>query len=319
MTNNKIKTRKELAEIVKKLKKQGRKIGFTSGAFDILHAGHADYLQKAKKKCDVLIVGVNTDKSVKKYKDPLRPINNEKDRIKLVAALEEVDYVFLFNERRNKENILELKPDYYIKAGDYSIKELTSKKYVEKVGGKVLIIPPLKGRATTNIIEKIAKTYGNAPITLEYKKSKKRNRAVFIDRDGTINVEKYYLHEPEKFRLRKSIIPQLKRYMKEGYKLIVITNQPGIGFGYYTVEDFFRVNKEMLKQLSQHGILIDRIYYCPHTKAENCDCRKPKIGLVKRAEKELNLDLKKSIFIGNMKSDVECGKRAGCKTVLVKG
>jgi len=315
--NKKIRTRRELAKIIAKLKKQGKKIGFTSGVFDLIHTGHIDYLKKAKNKVDVLVVGINSDSSVKSFKDVFRPINNEKDRAKVVSSLEMIDYVFIFKERRNKNNILKLRPDFYIKAGDYKIGELTSRKYVEKVNGKVMIIPPSKGKSTTAVIEKIAKTYGNRPLTLEYK-AKKKNKAVFIDRDGTINEEVYYLHEPEKFKLRNSIIPVLKKYMKQGYKLAVVTNQPGIGFGYFTKEDFFKTTKEMLKQFSGHDILIDRVYYCPHTKADNCDCRKPKIGLLKRAEKELNLNLKKCVFIGDRNTDIECGRRAGCRTIMVK-
>jgi len=99
--------------------------------------------------------------------------------------------------------------------------------------------------------------------------------------------------------------------------LVVITNQPGIGLGYYTKEDFFKVNKEMLKQLSSHNILIDKIYFCPHSKSEKCSCRKPSIGLIERSREELNLDLKKSFVIGDKSSDILAGKKAGMKTILI--
>jgi glycerol-3-phosphate cytidylyltransferase len=315
---NKIKTREELKKIVFVLKKRGKIVGFTSGAFDILHSGHVDYLEKAKKECDILVVGVNSDNSIKEYKDPLKPIINEKDRIKLIAGLEAVDYTFIFDEQKNKKNILTLKPSLYIKAGDYSLNELTSRKHIEKIGGKVMLIPLVENISTTNIIERVIKKYNNIPQTLYYPKESEKAKAIFLDRDGTINEPIDYLHEPKKFKLKKGIIEILQKYFEEGYKLVVITNQPGIGFGYYPVEDFFKVNKEMLSQLSHHGIMIDKIYFCPHTQAENCKCRKPEIGLVKRAEKELNLDLKQCIFMGDKESDMECGRRAGCKTILVE-
>ena len=122
----KILTRGQVAEICRKAREEGRKIAFTSGAFDLMHAGHADYLQKARAICDILVVGVNTDASVRAYKGPGRPIVPERERAELVAALEAVDYVFLFCERRNAGNLEAIRPDFYIKAGDYDKSELTS-------------------------------------------------------------------------------------------------------------------------------------------------------------------------------------------------
>ena len=99
--------------------------------------------------------------------------------------------------------------------------------------------------------------------------------------------------------------------------MIIITNQGGIGLGYYTKEDFYRVNLKMLKQVSKENIVIDKIYFCPHSLAENCSCRKPEILLIKRAQEDLNIDLNNSYFIGDRLSDVETGKRAGIKTILI--
>ncbi len=202
-----------------------------------------------------------------------------------------------------RKSLQVLKPDLYIKGGDYKPSDLTSKPVVEKYGGKVAIIPLVPGKSTTNLIKKM---------------SLKKNKAIFLDRDGTINEEINYLHEPEKFKLLPNVIKGLKLLQNLNYKLVILTNQPGIGFGYFTKEDFFRVNLKMLKLFSKNKIFIDKIYYCPHTLAEGCDCRKPKIGLLKRAEKELNLDLKKSFIVGDQTSDILVGKKSGCKTILVK-
>jgi D-glycero-D-manno-heptose 1,7-bisphosphate phosphatase len=313
---DKIKTREELAKLSESWKKENKTVGFTSGAFDILHAGHVSYLEAAKSKVDILIVAINSDSSVKQYKDESRPINPEKSRLTTIAALESVDYVFLFNETKNRENLEVLKPDFYIKAGDYSPETLTSKDVVEKYGGKALIIPFEKGFSTTNIIKKIKSLGGAEEIPLN--KSAEKQKAIFLDRDGVINVDKEYLHEPEQFELEKNVAKGIKTMQAMGYKLVVITNQGGIGLGYYTKEDFYKVNREMFKQLGKEGINIDKVYFCPHMPSDECTCRKPKTGMITRGEEELNLDLKKCFVIGDKTADIKAGNDSGCKTILVK-
>ena len=326
MIRNKIKSRQALASLCDRLRSQKKTIGFTSGAFDLLHAGHADYLEKAGQICDVLIVAVNTDASVKKYKGPERPIIPLKQRLLLVAALESVDYVFSFHERRNNRNIEALKPDFYIKAGDYLENQLTSGEIVEKFGGKVRLIPLSQTVSTSEIIDRIrADSGGSTEKYIEFENSvhierrpSKTAPAVFFDRDGTINEELDYLDDPKSFRLLPHVRDGMKKIQDLGYRIVILTNQPGIGMGYYTKHDFYRVNKTMLSQLSSAGILVDKIYFCPHSMAENCECRKPAQALVERARKDLNLDLSHSVIIGDRSTDIATGKRAGMKTVLVK-
>jgi len=325
MIQDKIKTREELQALSKKLKSQGNKVGFTSGAFDLFHAGHADYLEKAKALCDVLIVGVNTDASVKKYKGPDRPINSEKHRIQVVAALESVDYVFLFSERRNKKNIEMLQSDLYVKAGDYSEASLTSKEIVEAYGGSVQLVPIAQDISTSNILSKASLSHNPISQFIEKEgavhqdlKPPKQVPAVFFDRDGTINEDVSYLHDPEKFQLIPNAAKGIKKIQDMGYRIAIITNQPGIGIGYFTEADFYKVNRAMLSAFSKYGILVDKIYFCPHSKAAGCNCRKPGLALVQRAVEELNLDLSRCIFIGDKTSDMETGRRAGMQTILVK-
>ena len=325
MIKDKTTTREALTGLCEKSRLQGKKIGFTSGAFDLLHAGHVDYLEKAKTMCDVLIVGVNSDASVKRYKGEGRPIVGESQRIKVLAALQSVDHVFLFDERRNEKNIDCLKPDFYIKAGDYKPEDLTSKPLVESYGGEVRIIPVNEYMSTSLLLDRITQSGGTAESVVDEegavhfkRRPIKQSSAIFVDRDGTINEEIHYLHEPEKFKLLPNVIEGLKKFQTMGFRIIVITNQPGIGFGYYTKEDFFRVNKKMLSILSKTGILVDKIYFCPHTKAEGCDCRKPGQALIERARVEMNLDLNACVIVGDRTSDIEAGKRAGMSTVLVK-
>ena len=159
--NQKIKTLKELIPIVKKLKKQNKKIVTTNGVFDILHLGHIKYLEEAKKLGNVLIVGVNTNKSVKQIKGDERPINDEKSRISVLAALESVDYVFLFNEKDPRKWLEKIKPDFHVKAGDYKLNQIIEKDAVEKNKGKIVVARMEKEYSTTKLINKIIDTYTN--------------------------------------------------------------------------------------------------------------------------------------------------------------
>jgi histidinol-phosphate phosphatase family protein len=148
--------------------------------------------------------------------------------------------------------------------------------------------------------------------------SAKQSPAVFLDRDGTIIEESDYLHEPERIKILPNAIEGIKRFQDMGYRIVIVTNQPGIGIGYYSKEDFYKVNRELFKHFSQAGILVDKVYFCPHSKSEKCSCRKPEQALILRAKEELNLDLSRSIFIGDKTSDIETGRRAGMRTILVQ-
>jgi D-glycero-D-manno-heptose 1,7-bisphosphate phosphatase len=326
MIQSKLKTRDELVPICESIRKVGKAVGFTSGAFDLLHAGHADYLEKAKALCDTLVVGVNSDRSVREYKGQDRPIVPERERIKLVAALESVDYVFLFDERRNRKNLEALKPRYYVKAGDYRAESLTSSDTLKEFGGEVRLIPVTETVSSTAMIERILSASGGESERFVDKegaahierKPAKQSPAAFFDRDGTVIEEAEYLHEPERIRILPNALEGMKRFRDMGYRIVLITNQPGIGMGYYSKEDFYRVNRALLKSFSEQGILIDKIYFCPHSKSENCDCRKPGQALIRRAQEELNIDLSGSVMIGDKTSDIETGKRAGMRTVLVR-
>ena len=161
MINKKITTLKKLISIVHKLKKQNKKIVTTNGVFDIIHVGHVKYLENAKRLGDVLIVGVNTDASVKMNKGDKRPINDEKSRIIILAGLESVDYVFLFDEKDPRKWLSELKPNVHVKAGDYKVNEIIEKSVIEKNNGKVVIAKVEKGYSTTALINKILNVFGN--------------------------------------------------------------------------------------------------------------------------------------------------------------
>src|SRR5947209_530762 len=134
----------------------GHRIGFTCGSFDILHAGHVQYLERAREQCDRLLVAVNSDESVRRYKNPLRPINGEQERMYVVAALAAVDAVTILEEDRPLKLLLRWKPDLYIKGGDYQrSSSLRSGSAVEAYGGKVVVIPSDFDTSTTGIMERI--------------------------------------------------------------------------------------------------------------------------------------------------------------------
>lgn len=154
---NRVLERKEAQELIDKLKKEGKKIVFTNGCFDILHVGHMKYLEEAKSFGDYLFVGVNSDESVRRLKGPTRPINNEQDRAELLAGLKSVDYTVVFTEDTPVELIEELKPSIHIKGGDYKKEDLPETKVVESYGGEVYIVSLVEGKSTTNVVKKIQK------------------------------------------------------------------------------------------------------------------------------------------------------------------
>ena len=144
MEKEKIKSTDELKSIVEDLKKHNKKIVTTNGVFDILHIGHIRYLKEAKKLGDILIIAINSDNSVKKIKDPKRPLNNEKDRAEAIASLEHVDYVTIFNEENPIKFLEEIKPDIHVKGGDYNINQIIEKNVVRHPKFSIIFAPIAK-------------------------------------------------------------------------------------------------------------------------------------------------------------------------------
>jgi len=152
---NKILTLDELQDKIKILKETGKTIVFTNGCFDLLHIGHTRYLQKAKSLGDVLIVAINSDDSVKKIKGETRPIIPQNERSEIIASLECVNYVIIFNEITPNKIIEILKPDIHVKGGDYKIDDLPEATIVKNYGGKLVIVDEIKEKSSSNIIKKI--------------------------------------------------------------------------------------------------------------------------------------------------------------------
>ncbi len=143
------------------------------------------------------------------------------------------------------------------------------------------------------------------------------SKAIFLDRDGTVNNDPGYVHKVGDFGLLPGAAEGLKLLKKKGFKLFFITNQSGIGRGYYTEEDFHKFNNHVLAELKKEGIEIEKTHFCPHHPDEECDCRKPNPKIIRDVASEFDIDLKKSFTIGDHPSDMLLGKNAGIKTVYV--
>ena len=150
------------------------------------------------------------------------------------------------------------------------------------------------------------------------------NKAIFLDRDGTINVEKNYLHKIDEFEFIPGTVESLKLLQKAGYKLIVITNQSGIARGLYAEKEFLNLNDWMLSEIEKSGVIVDKVYYCPHHPEAkikeyriDCNCRKPKLGLFEKAIDEFNLDLSGCYAIGDKIRDCSICMISECKGFLI--
>jgi len=159
--NGNIIKREELTKVRKELKESGKKVVFTNGCFDILHAGHVDYLVKAKSFGDILIVGINSDSSMKHIKDNKRPIITEEERSFIVSNLKPVDFVTIFDEDTPYELISEIVPDFLVKGSDWNIENIVGRDIVEANGGEVKTIDFVTNQSTSKIIKKIIKLYNS--------------------------------------------------------------------------------------------------------------------------------------------------------------
>jgi D-glycero-D-manno-heptose 1,7-bisphosphate phosphatase len=159
---------------------------------------------------------------------------------------------------------------------------------------------------------------------LNYIRGVNMKRAVFIDRDGTINVEKEYLYLAEECEFIPGAMQAIRLFNDTGFLVVVVTNQSGVARGYYTEEDVHNLHRHMTMQLEQVGSRVDAWYYCPHHPAGRgsyalpCRCRKPQPGMLLEAARRFDIDLEASIMIGDKLVDVEAGRAAGCRTILVR-
>ena len=158
--SDKIITAESLFDWRDNLKRKGQRLAATNGCFDILHAGHINYLQAARNAADALIVGINSDRSVKELKGPTRPFQNENDRAAIIAALQSVDGVYIFDELRATKFLELTQPDLYVKGGDYSIEELPEeeRQLISKIGAELKVLGLVSGKSSSDIADRIIRS-----------------------------------------------------------------------------------------------------------------------------------------------------------------
>ena len=312
---NKILTNDQVDAWIDAIRRAGRKFGYTCGAFDLLHAGHVDYLTRSRARCDALLVAINSDWSIRQYKDPHRPICSELERMSVVAALESVDAVTILNDVRPLAQIQRWRPDFYIKGGDYTALQLRSAKAVREYGGEVITVPVHHLVSTSRIVERILAADRLAPPSPLV--SAAPTGIVFLDRDGTLIKDSPYLSDPRAAELLPGVGEGLAQLQQAGYRLVIVSNQQGIGLGYFSVREFIAVNAALFRLLAPFGVTISRIYYCPHSAADACNCRKPLPGLLLRALREFDVAADLCFMVGDRDVDAMAADGAGCSAVLV--
>ncbi len=316
---SKILSMDQMDEWVAAQKTAGKKLGFTCGSFDLLHAGHVQYLAAARELCDRLMVAVNSDASVSRYKNPLRPLNPARERMYVVAGLASVDAVTLMEDDRPLSLLLRWKPDLYIKGGDYSKDELRSGDAVQAYGGKVEVIRSGFETSTSKLIERIEllSTHAAPDGALNITLNQGVQGLVLLDRDGTLIRNVPFLHDPAKVEVLPGVIDGLLKLQAAGLRLAIVTNQQGIGLGYYTIQDFIAVNQRLLRELGARGVRVSKIYFCPHSLGEQCSCRKPATGMITRAMRDFGAAPEQTFLVGDSDEDMQAGADAGCQTVRV--
>ncbi len=296
-----------LQELEKRISTLARPLVMTNGVFDVLHRGHVTYLQQAAELGGTLLVAINSDRSARMLgKGPDRPINTDIDRANVLAGLASIDLLIVFDEPTPVELIKVIRPDIYVKGGDYDMEELEETQVVRSWGGKSIAIPFVNGFSTTALVDRIRL---RTPLP---------RKAAFLDRDGVINKDKGYVHNWEDFEFIPGSIEGMLKLQNAGYALVIVTNQSGLARGYYSENQYQALSDKMCQHLAQHGVIINGIFHCPHhpegsvpSLTKICDCRKPAPGLLIKAASQLNLDMSNSILIGDKQSDIDAAKAAG--------
>ncbi len=151
-------------------------------------------------------------------------------------------------------------------------------------------------------------------------KNKKLKKCVFLDRDGTIIFDYGYISVPTNIKVIPEAFSALKKLKKAGFLLVIISNQSGVGRGYFQTEDVDKVNNKILEMAKMENLDFDGVYYCPHHPDDNCSCRKPAPGMLLKAAKEFGINIHESVMIGDKESDILTGINAGCKiNILIAG
>ena len=229
------------ADLQQSLSELPRPLVMTNGVFDVLHRGHVDYLHRAAQLGASLLVAVNTDASARMLgKGPDRPLNKDLDRAYVLAGLSSVRMVTFFDTRTPVELIKAIRPDIYVKGGDYDMETLEETRVVRSWGGQSVAIPFVDGFSTTALVHRIRQP---APPALR--------KAAFLDRDGVINKDKAYVHRWEDFEFVPGAIEGMRQLQDAGYALVIVTNQSGLARSYYTEAQYQELTAALRAELAR--------------------------------------------------------------------
>jgi len=296
-------------DLSKKLAALPRPLVMTNGVFDVLHRGHVSYLHRAAQLGASLLVAVNSDASARMLgKGPDRPLNAAEDRAYVLAGLASVSLLTFFDTRTPVELIRAIRPDIYVKGGDYDMETLEETRVVRSWGGQSVAIPFVDGFSTTALVQRIRQPLQPQPSL---------RKAAFLDRDGVINKDKAYVHRWEDFEFVPGAIEGMRALQAAGYALVVVTNQSGLARGYYTEAQYQQLTAALKDELARQGVLLDGVYHCPHHPqgsvahlATDCNCRKPAPGMILQAAQELKLSLADSLLVGDKPGDIQAARAA---------
>ncbi|MEA1835048.1 D-glycero-beta-D-manno-heptose-7-phosphate kinase [Methylobacterium durans] len=330
-----------LTQTVENWRSAGLSIGFTNGCYDLIHPGHIHVLQQARANCDRLVVGLNTDASVRRLKGTKRPIQDETARAIVMAALSFVDMVVLFDEDTPIELIRRIRPHVLFKGADYSLEKVVGREVVEAEGGRVLLIDLLPENSTTGLVQRInaSSIYEDAEAVAKRKEEKqpvhviarlnsrsgrwlgnKLRPALFLDRDGVIIDDKGYVGRAQDVVLLPNVARAICRANDAGIPVVIASNQSGVARGMFNWGAVNDVDDVVHRLLADEGATLDLVLYCgAGPESDPLECRKPAAGLFHLAERLLFLNLSRSAMVGDQVRDLDAAARAGLRQGILVG
>jgi len=300
-----VKDLKELRGLVSKQKKTNCKISTINGTFDLLHKGHIDALDFALSNSEKLYILVNSDRSVGLYKGPSRPIDSEQIRINKIEEKFPNAFIFVFDDLNPLNLIKEILPDVHFIGPDWGKKTL-EQELVESSGGKIISLKKNFDISTTKILK-------------QDNKSDIINKAIFLDRDGTMIVDKGYLNNIDEIEFFPNTIEALKNFLDLGFLLFIVSNQSMVGRGMATKEEALKINTEIVKQLKENNIEVKESFIDFSHPEESSITRKPNTQFLEIASTQYEIALKDCWVIGDKESDVIFGKKGNTKTIQING
>lgn len=321
----------DLVVRVDEWRREGLTVGFTNGCFDLVHPGHVHALKSARALCDRLVVGINSDASVQRLKGPTRPIQSQDARAIVLSAFGFVDAVAVFDEQTPLSLIQAVKPTVLVKGADYTASQVVGKEFVESYGGRVELISLVPDASTSNLVKRAQAPVERKSVIPPYHlmiragkmvtaecESKLKQGALFLDRDGVVNVDTGYVGRVADLRIINDTAAMIAEFNRAGIPVVLVSNQSGVSRGYFDWPAVCQVDDAVASGLSDHGAHLDLVLYSgAHAElaATGSDFRKPAPGMFFTAAKLLAIDLSRSVLIGDKISDLEAAAAAG----LIRG